>query len=551
MMGFGFGFEILKTGAIEFQKYAMLIVRSDCPITDGMIDFLTAGGCIICTPADAGTPHRFRFNRVLGEAGIGFAEGPFLAVDTGEGDFKFDLGVTDLQHYRLPNLTKGFLEIMNSEDVRPETLDKMVTYLIYHVRLLAYRGQSNELYDLCAVAMRYLISNNYIEKNVICSEYQEALLGTLMSEALKKLLAEELVFDLSMPFPGRCQQVVDMKELVMTCPYAGMYSTGLYLRPNMLSVVSIAREIKSLKVQIGSHHEDLSRKPFPWKRFPNVVMEFDIFQGDTQIASPFGGLVYFIVDHPPQDEVLKFQVTISNIAKGPCYTFRNKKKWGNRKDADVPITEFIGKKVIFTLPTTYARDMPAVEQSMTAMDEIIDALDNTSAAKHARPYRVVFDVELVDGKPICGYPCVFDYTWIDVVFNLDAPSSRLFNFLSILALSSMPSHMFSPLIGPMIAMVCAWNVFRHRWPNEPVASYFDYASTDIISLIIKNVKTSGIDSFISALKQVRENADADTIPLESNEATFCNLLMPDKEQAAELLSLIHQVDDQHSSALVL
>ena len=551
MMGFGFGFEVKRNGEIEFQKYQMLFLRSDCEIRDGMLEFLMAGGCIVCAPAELTTPNRFRLNQVIGEAGIGFVEGPFSITDA-EGEFKFDLSMTDLQHYRLPNLVRQFVEVMNGGDVQLETMEKLVTYLRYHIRLLVYRGQLPELYDVCVVSLKYLILNNYIEKNVICSEYQEAMLGVLISESFKKMLTEQMVFDLSTPFPGRSQQYSDLKEFVLACPYSGIYSTGLYLKANTRSLVSMAREIKGLKVQIGSHSEDLSRKPFPWKRFPNVVMQFDIHQGDTEIASPFGGLLYFIVEKPNEEEVLKFQVRVTDISKGPCYTYKKRKKWTTRKDADVPVAEFIGKKVIFTLPTSYARDMPSVEQTMTTMDEIIDALDSTSGnVIKFRPYRVVFDVELMDGNPICGYPCVFDYTWIDAIFNPDAPTAKLFNFLSILALSSMPSNMFSPLISPLIAMTCAWNVFRHRFPNEPVSNYFSYESADTIAAMIKQVKSNGIDSFTQALTQVRKNANDNTIPLEGNEVIFCKLFMSDKEQADDLLSLMRQIDDQYSSAVVL
>jgi hypothetical protein len=72
--------------------------------------------------------------------------------------------------------------------------------------------------------------------------------------------------------------------------------TGLWLPVGAKGVMKCDNFYPDVYVQIGSHTESLVNCAPPWKRWPHVISILPLTESLVIVASPFGGIVYFVLE---------------------------------------------------------------------------------------------------------------------------------------------------------------------------------------------------------------------------------------------------------------
>lgn len=200
------------------------------------------------------------------------------------------------------------------------------------------------------------------------------------------------------------------------CSPENWQSTGLYAAPGETITLSLADHIPGLKVQIGSHRDQLEDIP-PKERLraPIITVEKDLKKGENKISNPYGGLIYII---PTEINVPKAstKITIKNAIKAPNYVLgvTSEKEWLQwAANPKVPMAELISKKVILTVPSQYLKDVKDPKKLMETWDQIVDlenklaGLNPGQAFPHRapqEPWRYVADIQISWGYMYAGYP---------------------------------------------------------------------------------------------------------------------------------------------------
>jgi len=192
------------------------------------------------------------------------------------------------------------------------------------------------------------------------------------------------------------------------------HSTGMYAAPGEVVLVTVPdfAAKSELGVRIGAHTDtlwDLEK----WPRFPSISTYKPIRQEFTQIASPFGGLIY--IEVPYGCTLGRFQITVSHGVMAPLYISgsTSEDEWKKMlADTGAPWAEIQGKLVCLTVPIESARKVRNAAALTEYWDEMMqDCYDFYAAPHRPRPERYCPDVEISAGYMHSGYPIM---THIDV-----------------------------------------------------------------------------------------------------------------------------------------
>lgn len=196
------------------------------------------------------------------------------------------------------------------------------------------------------------------------------------------------------------------------------HSTGLYAAPGEVVTVTLsprdragARLIGAGRVymRIGCHTDTLWHLP-QWRRMPSVASRVRLKEGQTQAASPFGGLVYIEVDagRATAGEPIALDATIEGAVAAPYYVrgVTTPEQWRAVRDAAAPWAELATDKVIVSVPSSYVRTLDDPEALLAMWDEILDTAADlaTIPRERARPERFVPDEQISAGYMHSGYP---------------------------------------------------------------------------------------------------------------------------------------------------
>lgn len=235
-------------------------------------------------------------------------------------------------------------------------------------------------------------------------------------------------------FPGSVKEgtkrVSDLKFSVdMNLPR--WQSTGLYAAPGEKVVIVLpegAKE-KGLKARIGCHTDNISRNA-KWERFPVISRSFDLKETRTEIANPFGGLVYIEVPRDKDrggvsmptyggyvwlDENLKsakpatFDLKISGAVAAPLFRLgrTTTEEWNRQLAATgAPWGEMAGKRFIFSLPVDTLKSVKDPDALMKYWDRVLDECWKFGGwpGERSVPERFVPDIQISAGYLHSGYP---------------------------------------------------------------------------------------------------------------------------------------------------
>jgi hypothetical protein len=309
--------------------------------------------------------------------------------------------------------------------------------------------------------------------------------------------------------------------------------------------VSVGKTVLGLTLQIGAHTRNLQDVPGPWSRWPLPVVVYTL-SSESRISTPFGGLVYLMQEEPEMTGGGRaFSVQFSEVGRCPFFTVKNKKSWKKTRDHDCPHAEIECKTIVFTLPSNNIRLIPAIEDSVAMIDEIVDLINaGLSVPVTAAQYRVVFDVQ-DPGTPLLGYPLVLGMSWMPIIFESTNPTAEMFNFFAMIAVLAIPQGIFSPCFTGMLAALVGQYAFMKKWPRF-VMRFPNLDNSPLWGTMISTFRKSGIDPFTYAMLRVR----AKHASLAENVDAFVNdLAMKSKNKLNGMVELMMETADDNRSAL--
>lgn len=204
------------------------------------------------------------------------------------------------------------------------------------------------------------------------------------------------------------------KTLAVDLAIPQWHSTGLYAAPGAKVSVSIPGDMtgKKLSVRIGSHTDSLVNLD-SWKRSPEISRAFPLSATSTQVANPFGGLVYVVV---PGGLTGQTNVTISGAVTAPLFELGKTSvaDWKTTiRNAPGPWAELATDRVIVTVPSVNVRDIEDPTATLELYNRAFLAMADLRGIKrlNIHPERIVADEQISAGYMHSGYPVM---TWLDV-----------------------------------------------------------------------------------------------------------------------------------------
>ncbi|OHS94493.1 hypothetical protein TRFO_11123 [Tritrichomonas foetus] len=324
-------------------------------------------------------------------------------------------------------------------------IDDLVTSLRYHV-MVCDRGQTEELLQLESDAWEYLNKTEYQSNKEICPKVNHQIVTILLIDILNKLPLTEIKAapDCSL-FPG-CVIDIPLSDhtVGLRLRQECLISTGIWCQPGVLVEIECHNPPEGIMVQVGSHSCSLITKKGPWKRWPVVTNMFALNNGKTSVVSPFGGIVYLVVPELPSSSPPSIELKFHNCCKYARVVSKKPEVFQMTKEINVPWCELMLNTVIFTMPRGILRKFKKPDETFDYIDNFVQKVAELANYKINRPYRVVFDVEIIEKLFVADYPIIMKIDDINDIFfdSEDGVTEGLFKFLMAIATVSFKSGVF-------------------------------------------------------------------------------------------------------------
>ena len=184
-------------------------------------------------------------------------------------------------------------------------------------------------------------------------------------------------------------------------------SVGRYAPAGQMVTVTIPQALagKGIVAQIGSHTDRLWNLD-SWQRNPDVITRWPLRAAKTEIASPFGGLIYLVI--PERAGLGKFTARIEKAVAAPRFVLgkTSEAEWRESlRNAPAPWAELETGKIILTVPSSTIRRLDDPVALLRLWDEALDFYaDLGQRPLPNRPERIVPDVQISLGYMHSGYP---------------------------------------------------------------------------------------------------------------------------------------------------
>lgn len=223
----------------------------------------------------------------------------------------------------------------------------------------------------------------------------------------------------SSQFPGAILDEVPRVNVTLNLPAGkeGWLSTGLYAPPG--EKVRVLLEEGDWTARIGAH-SDKNWHLDTWDRSPEVSRTFPLKQGETVIASAYGGLVYLI---PP--DVTKGEVTasIEGAIRAPRFVKgeTSPEEWRVQRSLAGPWAEIEGDRIIHTIPSEWVKNLANPGAVADFWDQVMDASADLAQwpKERTKKERIVADVQISGGYMHAGYPIMTHLDTQQTVLDLD------------------------------------------------------------------------------------------------------------------------------------
>jgi len=368
----------------------------------------------------------------------------------------------------IPLLAK-FKAIVKQSHVETTALDDLVTTLRYYI-MVCDESHNDQLIEISNYAWDFLKKSGYQVGEKIFPDIKQGIVVVLLLDLITKLQPEQVepvpehIF-----FPGKTGDVtLGDFELDINLQNSTWISTGLWLPAGVVAEVECENPLPNTHIQIGSHHESLLPKPGPWKRWPSTVTVTQLSERVNKVVTAFGGIVYVSVNNflPTENDNKKVHIKFHNFTEYPQFKFNDPSVWERTKDIDVPWGEIDVGSVIFTLPTKDIHRITDFNIIKEKFDVISKGISDYMSYVAERPYRFVFDIELPEDCPSCGYPLVFNIEDIEgILMNFSSPTTQLFTAVTLMTIVSLREDCFEQVTETAIATIATSVIFQKLFPG--------------------------------------------------------------------------------------
>ncbi|QDU69829.1 M60 family metallopeptidase [Engelhardtia mirabilis] len=215
-------------------------------------------------------------------------------------------------------------------------------------------------------------------------------------------------------FPGLLPSGLELVDRSVTVPAGprGRRSLGLWSPAGSVVRVEVAggQVPARTAVRVGAHSDELWHKP-RWERWPRISRAVPLIDGQVELATAFGGLLYLELDQALGDDL---RLEVSGAVAAPLLragaddaelaAFRAQLE-ALPPAATAPWVELAGRHVILTVPADAARACADPAGAIAYWDATWEAHVALLGAPLAdRPERFVFDRQISAGWMHSGYP---------------------------------------------------------------------------------------------------------------------------------------------------
>lgn len=489
----------------NLSDYSIIFIKSNCTFHEEIHDYVYDGGGLVCSAClNTDNPdQQFTMNKTLSKCGIGFVPACKTTETSQKGNINLNLkkiSPAPLEKLTFPYIVGQYCALLGQDT--PEVSIVHLTVLLTHFRinLACFHRTSNPLFeDILTSSFKYLEKTNYRQQEGIIFLESQHMISIFLSDVFIKLSCELITADLALKcseiFPGHFspEKVEDIKVTV-NVPESGLewFSTGLWLPAGLTSEVKIISDITDhLSIQIGSHADTFFDDRGPYKRWPAVTQLYQVEskRGELEIASPFGGLIYIVLDDDsatsPSQINSQIEAHFTNVCKSPY--FKHGKDNSDQyelirlcKNKLSPYGEIETKFVCFTLPSSEILKIQNIDKFSKYFDGFARDVFNFVGYKPTKRFRIVFDVQLPFHGSTSSYPLMLSCDSIENIFLNEEPSSELFSALLMISILSLPEDSLNPIVEAALASLAVAHAFKIKWSDvEP----FQYINGHTIPLL--------------------------------------------------------------------
>jgi len=423
---------------------------------DFILNFLSKGSAVFFFSADIyGNPDsKYSSNDVLSIFGLSIAHSNLIPLS---GNIEVN-SFNTLESATFDSLCKQYLEFIRNNTQSTELIDDIVGKLKYYVVAID-ATRVDDIMKIWDETWRYLERTHYYSNGDVCTTMIHGILSVLLTELTPRIPPHSIKkAPIASQFPGDCG-IISFTERKMRINLHRniVISTGLYLPPGVVGKIETDCNVI---VHIGAHDENLLMKSNPWKRWPCVTSKFYIDTSFSEIASPFGGIVYV-----SSKENKNAQMSFSNFCRHPRYSVLKSSTWETSKSSEVPWGEIEMHGMTITIPTSFLLRIDRVELFVETLEKLVDDINTFFGIKNSKCKRIIFDYDLSQDEPICGEIIVLTVDSLNTIIDYRNPSPGLLTLLTLIGASAIGDNILDSEAEIALASVAACGALYSYWPD--------------------------------------------------------------------------------------
>ena len=472
-----------------FSKYDLIICTSSFSNSEEIEKYVNNGGALICffnssSENENDDMMAFSMNYALTKLGLGFTVCTLNVCRSNLNTIEINKNFFDIKDFVFQSVFDDYKEEISKHTISETILDDLVTNLRFYLAVLNCENDQNDkslekIKSIIKVTWEFLSNSKYSTPEGLCPKISQSICFILLSQLIYKIPQEYIT---AVPesdiFPGKVGDVAltnFRKDFELTS--FEWLSTGLYLPPGKISTIKTSSTVDNVYFQIGCHNESLLSKQTPWKRWPNIIMSYPLNMNEIHVVSPYGGLCYMVIEKLSENassvnssrNVKNIRVEFLGFTESPRLDIDNPDVFEKTKDIPIPWSEIDMKIITFTLPTKHFLKIHDQKQICDKFTTLLKSIIKLTSYTLTRPYRVVFDIELAEDEPVCGYPLVFLIDDIDNILFSEKPTPQLMALLILLSIVSIRENTLDEVTETAIGQVVAATSANEIWPEfDPI-----------------------------------------------------------------------------------
>ncbi|RYG49486.1 hypothetical protein EON79_01110 [bacterium] len=198
------------------------------------------------------------------------------------------------------------------------------------------------------------------------------------------------------------------------------HTFGVYAAPGDKIKVRIPKSLLNAgpRLRIGLHVDE-NWPLAQWTRHPAVTLDMPIVQEETEVSSPFGGLVAIELGRPAPG---KAKIDMENVVESPRFVLGSTTpaQWKRQQALGAPWAEIVSKHLILTVPTASIQKLDDPKPVAEFWDELLEMYGKfDTRGTFGRPERIVADRQIVVGYMHAGYPIMTHLDAVDLSLSVD------------------------------------------------------------------------------------------------------------------------------------